>query len=357
VASRIATAAEIVLAEPGAWLVSAAGFLARGGVVLFLAALLQLPSPITLTLIFGVDSVTATGEPAPRLIVTLATLVGIAALAGVAMLLVAAWSDVVSIGRVRNVAPVRAGGAPPWASLDGSGPRRRLSALADVLGVAWLQSLGLLPGVIGVALVAPTLHDVAVGEVLLPSSLSIPFLVRVFSDVATPLGRALVVLAVGELLVTIATRRYLGTAGNRSTLRAYGGAVSDIVRRPGVIAVAWLVGLVVLFVAAVAALWAVTMAWNEVRAFFLDIDFATPPALPGCGDAASCGPFPRVIGGIPFEAAVGAIVAALLFAVVWVAAIGVIGIASAFRSALWTLTIGGRNDVPVGVAWPVDVHP
>jgi hypothetical protein len=175
--------------------------------------------------------------------------------------------------------------------------------------------------------------------------------------VSAPLGRALLVLAAGELLVTIATRRYLATVGNRSTLRAYGGALAEIVRRPTAVASAWLVGLAVLLVAAIVAFWAVSTAWSEVRGFFLDISFATPGPLPGCGEGAACGPLPSSIAGVPLDVVVGAAGGAALLAVVWTGALALVGIASAFRSALWTLTTGSEEPGGVDVAWRADAHP
>jgi hypothetical protein len=352
VASRIVDAAELVLAEPGAWVVSAAGFLARGGVLLFLAALLQLPSPITITLIFGVDSVTATGEPTARLLVTIGALIALAAAAIVAMLLTAAWADVVSIGR-SGTTDASAAAEPEAPDSDTTVPTTRApwATIADVLGVGWLQSLGLLPAVVAIALIAPTLRDVAVGEVLLPTSFSIPYLVRVVTDVAAPLARVLVILAVAELLVTVATRGYLATAGDRSTLRAYARALVEIARRPIAIAATWFVGLVALLVAVVFALWAISLAWSEARAVLLDVRLSVTAAQ--CDTASLC---PPSIWGVPLDGVVEATSAAALFAVVWIGALGLIGIASAFRSTLWTLTIRSPARTSLGVASRADAH-
>jgi hypothetical protein len=348
--ARLTTAAELVLAEPGSWLVSAAGFLARGGVVLFAAALLQLPSPITLTLVFGVDSVTATGDPTARLITTVAILILLGVLAVVAMLLIAAWTDVVSVARVWSKAGAASdASAGPAREVPDRRRRGWARAASDVLAISWLQSLGILPGLLALALVAPMLRDVAVGELLLPTSLSVPFLVRVASDVAGPLARALVILAVSELLVTMATRQYLAATGVRSSLRAYGQALAQIVRQPLSVMATWLVGWLVLIGAMLFALSAVSLAWNEVRAVFLDVDFRPPPA-PATG-----APFP-LVAGIPVDALAGALGAAVLLALVWISAIALIGMASAFRSTLWTLTVARQSTEQVGVAWPADAH-
>jgi hypothetical protein len=48
--------------------------------------------------------------------------------------------------------------------------------------------------------------------------------------------------------------------------------------------------------------------------------------------------------------------ASLLFVMVWVAALALVGAASAFRSTLWTLAVGARRPDPAVIARPVDAH-
>ena len=306
-----ASAIELTLTEPGWWAVAAAGFLGRGGAVLFAGLLLELPSPITVTLIFGLDSVTGTGDPTTGLVAAIAAITGVALLGILAAILIGAWVDAATVVRV-NAAPS-----------TGPGPR--------VLGLAWLQFLGLLPGIAVLALAAPVVRDVAVGELLLPSSSNVPFLVRVMEGAEGPLLRGVFVLAVGEALVTIATRMYLGGDARGSTSQAYEAAVRWIMRRPVAALATWVVGWAVLLGALLPSLWAVALAWGQLRAVLLDSARALGSLGAPCVQGKAC---PDLLAVVPVL--VGAAAACLLFVTVWTAAIVLVGVASAFRSALWT---------------------
>jgi hypothetical protein len=311
----ISNALELTLEGPAWWAVSAAGFLARGGVLLFVGLLVQLPSPVTVTLIFGLDSVTGTGDPSARLVETVAALAAAGLVAVVAVGLIAAWTDVAALARLHATE-----GLPTEPSPSSRGVTAR-----DVLGVSWLQALGLLPGLVGFVLAAPTVREVAVGELLLPSAPEVPFILRVLAGAQGPLLRAVVIIAVCEALVTIATRVYLGGAARGSAAHAYLEAIGWIVRRPLAAVATWLVGWAVLLGALVLGLWAVALAWEQVRTALLDPALGLP-LLPGAVDTLA-----RALG------------ASLLFVTVWVAALALVGAASAFRSTLWTLAVGVRR--------------
>jgi len=349
VRGAIATALELVLVEPGSWVVALAGFLARGGVLLFVLLVVELPSPITVTLIFGVDAVTGTGQPTERLVVAIVTGVVAAGVTLLAMLMAAAWTDVVAYSRARPaIQPERPFATPPERPFATPPERGMLASLGDVLGVAWLQSLGLIPALVAFALAAPIVGQVAVGELLLPSSSEVPYLLRVIAGAQLPLVRAVVVLALVELVVTVATRRYLGAGSARSVVRAFGSALATIVRRPLSIAGAWTVGWIVLVGAAGAGVWAVSLAWGEVRSAFLDRSLALP-FLPGGCEAAACSD-PEALA----LSTLGAAAAVALFVAVWIAALAAVGVASAFRSSLWALVVSDPIEARLGVRWPAD---
>jgi len=319
------SALELTLGAPASWAVAAAGFLARGGAVLFGGLLLELPSPITVTLIFGIDSVTGTGDPTPRLVATIAAIAVLGLVTVVAIVLVGAWADVVAFARLQAAGDPN---APTEGTIE--------SGAHGVLGLAWLQTLGLLPGLIVLALAAPTVHDVAVGELLLPSSPQVPFIVRVLEGAQVPLLRGVFVLAVCELVVTIATRMYLGARASGSTSRSYEAAFAWILRRPISALFAWLVGWAALLGALAVGLWAVAQAWQELSSVLLDPAITIAFAQIGCTDVKACG------GPLDTLALVAAAGSSILFVTVWTAAIALVGVASAFRSTLWTLTVGAR---------------
>jgi hypothetical protein len=315
---------------PAWWAVSAAGFLARGGVLLFVGLLVQLPSPITVTLIFGLDSVTGTGDPSTALVATVAGLAAVGFVVVVAMGLVAAGTDVAAFRRVGSTED------RPEEPASSTGGTTR-----DVLGVGWLQALGLLPGLVGFVLAAPMVRDVAVGELLLPSAPEVPFILRVLHGAQGPLLRAVIVLAAGEALATIATRLYLDGAARGSTARAYLEAVGWIVRRPLGAVGTWLAGWAVLIGALVLGLWAVALTWEQVRGALLDPALGLPflsATCTGAGDPSVCVPAMTAM-----DALARAAGASLLFVTVWVAALALVGAASAFRSTLWTLAVSARR--------------
>ncbi len=331
----LARAVETTLADPGGWALAAAGFLARGGAILFAGVLLDLPSPITVTLIFGLDSVTGTGDPTARLVVVIGA-IGVGILGAVVVgLVIGAWVDLAAFARVD------AGAGPSQLGT----PTRRTTA-PGALGLAWLQALGLLPGIAVLALALPTVRDVAVGELLLPTSSTVPFLIRVLVGAQGALLRGIVVLGAGEALVTIATRLFLQESGGASrgasggaTFDAYVAAFGWIVRRPVAAVGSWLIGWIVLLGALAVGLGAVALAWNEVRTVLLDAPLQLAPLrlaplVGSCPDPASCGDALGVLRTLS-----GAVGASLLFITVWIAGIVLVGLASAFRSALWTLAV------------------
>lgn len=310
------SALEATFTRPAWWAVAGAGFLARGGIALYLLLLVDPPTPVTVTFIFGVDSVTGSGGLSERFVTTVAVLALVAFALSVAATVIAAWADATLHEGLRRDPP-----------MEGWGPLRR------VLAVSWLQSLGLIPALAAIVLALPALRDAVVGELLLPSATDVPFLIRVLLAAQGPLLRVLVAFALVEVLVTVATRTLLAARGRRSALDAYRAAAGWLLRQAPRALAAWTVGWAVLGGALVAGLGAVALAWEPVRAAFLD------PSL-GQTEAA----------GIADLLGVSA-----LFVLVWVVAMVATGLASAFRATLWTLAVGVSLD-PAGAydgaRWP-----
>jgi hypothetical protein len=327
----LVAALELTLVDPAWWAVAAAGFLARGGALLFGGVLLELPSPITVTLIFGLDSVTGTGDPTTRLLATIAGIAAVALVGAIGAVLIGAWVDAAAFARVRASRTVSR------ATPDIDVAARRGDGARNVLGLAWLQALGLLPGIAVLALAAPAVRDVAVGELLLPSSSDVPFILRVIAGAQGPLLRAVLVLAAGEALVTIATRLYLGGGARASTSQAYAAAIRWIVRRPIVAFATWLVGWAALLGALVPGLWAVALAWGELRSALLNTSLPFVALGGPCPVNTACGdPVSTMLG------LIGAVGAGVLFVTVWIAAIVLVGLASGFRASLWTMAVGAQ---------------
>lgn len=312
---RLVLALKLTLARPGWWAVAAAGFLARGGIVLFLAPLIALPNPVTVTLIFGVDSISGAGLPSQRFIVTIVVLALSALAAIAAMVVVAAWSDVALFERVTSEA--RPDEAEPGR------PPRDAGGLPTVI---WLQVLALLPGLVAFVLAVPAIRNAVISEFLFPSAPEVPFLARVIEGAQGPLLRVAVLLGAGEALATVVTRLYLGGRTGGSTAALYVGAMLRFVARPITSAVTWLVGWGVLVGALVLGLSAVELAWAQVRAALLDPALALP----------------------------GAAAVSVPFVAIWIGALALAGIASTFRSTLWTLTVAADPAVRGVVRWRAD---
>lgn len=334
-------AIELVLDRPGWWALGAAGFLARGGLLLYLAPLIELPSPVTVTLMFGIDSVSGAGQPSDRLVTTVAILVLSVLAALLAMVVVAAWTDAALFRRVSGEPREEAGdsGAEP----DGTGADGRVRATGrGVLGLCWLQPLGLLPGLVAFGLAAPAIRDAAIGEFLLPSAPGVPFLVRVLERAQAPLLGALIVLVAGEAVVTVMTRGYLAGWGSGSTIGSYRAALGWIARRPVAAVTAWVLGWTVLLGTVAVGLWTVSLAWAQARAILLDssVDLSFLSADP--------------LASVPALGAVFAV--SLLFVAVWVVAVVIVGVASTLRSTMWTLLVAPRSPGVARVRWPGDAH-
>ena len=280
------------LERPESWWVALAGFLARGGLLLFLLPILVLHTPA------GVQT-----ELSPLLVPFLfggasgaffalsATVAAIGAFALLVGGLVGAWSDRLLI----------LDAADPDGSAEG-GRRVATAQVLVVLTARWLAHVPLLAALgWGAARVVATVYR----ELTVPFEVVTPLLVRIL--VAVPDALAVIGLAwlLGEAAGGLAAREVVlrGRGG-------LGGAVagwSGLVRRPvaSLATLAWTsIGLVI---AIAPGLLSAAAAWRWVRAVLWD-------------------------GGEPLE-----LIAALAaFVGLWLATLALTAFASAVRSSAWT---------------------
>ncbi len=183
-------AVRAMLSSPSAWTVGAAGFLARGGLLVLALPILSLPTPVGVTLLVPPLGVTTSGL-SPAFASELLAAGGAIVVYLLVALLVAALGEDASYRRV----------------VDGAARRSTAVTVARLVGV---EVLALLPAI--VAAVVATARLVAVGEreYLLPSSTSVPFVVRVVQEAAAS------VIAVGLALVLA---DLLNALGSRAVLR------------------------------------------------------------------------------------------------------------------------------------------
>jgi hypothetical protein len=281
-------AVSIALGRPWLWAIGLAGFLARGGVVLFLLPILALPSVVGVTTFVGPNAVTGAGLSARFVAIAAATGGGLAA-----------WLILGTVaGALADLALVRA-----VAGADGEPVRGGSVARLVCIRLAVLLPLGLV-----VAWGATRLVAAGYRELTLPGDLARPFFLRVVSAVPDVVVLLLVAWLAVELVGAVAVR--LAIVEDRSFVRAIGGALRSIVRRPlgalGVLVATLAGSLIVVGPGLVTA----SIAWDGVRRALLG-DGSAPAVLLTVG----------------------------LFVATWTAGLVLAGVAAAWRSAAWSALV------------------
>ena len=289
-------ALRLTFGAPGLWAVGLAGFLARGGIVVFALPIVVLPSVVGLITFIGPNSVTAAGL-APRFVALVAIVTaGLVAWIVVATI-VAAATDRALVGAVVREP---AGGSLPAVRNPG----------LTTLFVIRLASL--VPFALGVALGGVRLGQVGYQELILPSNGSSHFVIRVLQGAPEVVALLLVTWLVTELIGAIAVR--LAIVEGRTAAGSLGRSPAWIVRRPLrslVVVAGTVIGSILVLAPAVIV---AGTAWDVVRTALL-------------GDA---GPFVDVV-------------AVVLFVAVWTIALVLAGIVATWRSAAWSLAVVGDH--------------
>jgi hypothetical protein len=291
----LTTAALDALGAPRLWAIGLAGFLARGGIVLFALPLIVLPSVVGLTTFVGPNSVTAAGL-APRLVVLIALTAGTVAVAVFLGTLVGAATERVLV-RTMVAGP----------SMDAA--RGRTAAGAPALGaLVTIRLVALVPLGLAVAVGGARLGQAGYQELILPSDSAAPFVVRVLLAAPEVVAALIVAWLFSELIAAIAVR--LALVDRRGIRGALGWAVVWIVRRP-LRSVAIMAGTTLGSVVLVGpALVASTVAWSGVRS-----------ALLGGSDP------PAVLGSV------------VVFVAAWIGGLVLAGLAATWRSTAWSLAL------------------
>lgn len=312
--AAIGTAAEAVAGSPRLWLLGIVAFAVRGGLVLLTLPILTLPSPVLLSILFRDELGTA--GPTPALQTTALVFAVATALGVLAAIIVSAWCDLVAFETVTRdevTSDLRLGRrARPFGAA-------RTSVL---LWLAAIQAAAILPLLVLVMVVVGNLEATVTGQVQRPTDLATPLVLRVVGDLGGYLVVGLAMVAVLEVLVSLASRRLLaaragllpdGPGERTETGLAVAGALR-LVRRPlrelGVALVSWAVAVL----AAVAGVAGVSVAWAATRPGL--------QALAASGDTARLAAAPVALG---------------MLCAVWLAVLCLCGLATAFRTALWTM--------------------
>jgi hypothetical protein len=299
----------IVLARPALWVMALAGFLVRGGILLFLLPIVALPSPVGLANVVAptITSLVFSG-PTTEFIVLVAVLGVITAL----VFFAATWAAAVAERAL--ILAVASDEELPDGIRVAAHPRARAWRLVGVrLAVQ-------LPLWVVLALASPRIVEITYRELTLPSDVVTPIAVRVLRAVPELIGGVAVAWVGGEIVGAIAARRIV--LRGESIGRALRGALVDFVLRPLGPTGAFVVTTSALLLTVVPIVAAAGLAFGGVR---------TALGTGGQGQA------------------LGALVALALFITVWAAGLVVAGLLAAWRSAALTLEvlrIGGTFGAP-----------
>jgi hypothetical protein len=288
--AALARAVAATRERPSLWIVALCGFLARGGIVLLIVPLVPLPSTVGMATFVGPTSVTAAGLT-PDGIVRVALVVALAVGWLVAGSLVGALTDRAA---VRTVA---------WnGDVVERGGRRVLLRLAG------LRLIALVPLIAVVAIAARSVGELVYQELILPSDISAPIVLRVVQGARLQVIAIALAWVAGEVLGGIAVR--LVVLEDRSIGQAIGSAVAFVVRHPLATLVATVAGLGGLLVAIAVALVAIGAAWASLA-----------EAVSGPIDGAAL------------------IRTTILLVAAWAASAALVAIVAAWRGAVWTIAL------------------
>jgi hypothetical protein len=298
----LTTAALDALAAPRTWAIGLAGFLARGGIVLFVLPVVVLPSVVGLTTFVGPNSVTAAGLSPSFVVLIVLTSLAVSA----AVFLGTLVGTITERALVGEIAAGRVGDAGRPTPMDDSA---RLAALVAI------RLIALVPVGLTVALGGVRLGQVGYQELVLPSDSTAPFIVRVLLAAPEVVVAIIVAWLLGELIPAVAVRWVL--LDRRGIRAAFGAALVWIAHRPlrslAVLAATTLGSVVVVGPALVTG----TVAWSGVRN--------------------------ALLGGSDSGVALGWVA---LFVASWLGGLVLAGVAAAWRSAAWSLVV--MEDLRVG---------
>ena len=250
----------VTLGRPAWWLLALAGFIVRGGFVVFLIPIVVLPSPLAISNVVAPFIVPmALGRIGPEVIVLLIAagaglfgwlLIGGAIAAATDLVLT---RDAVTAAADEGVAMASQSSAP----LDAERRDRRLvgTILAARL-VAWLP--------LAAALAIGLVRIVAVTylELTRPAEVASPLALRVALGAAGELAVIAVAWLFGELVGGLASR-WIALDGVPAG-RALAAAARDVVRKPASTLLPWLVTTLMLLVILGGTVGAASVAWSRV---------------------------------------------------------------------------------------------
>lgn len=241
------------LSRPGWWILALSGFLARGGILLFLLAIVTLPSPLALSNVLGpIITPLYLGHLDPSI---LAVLVGVI-VALVAWILGGSWfAAAMEVSLIHDARLAVIDDGMTTRPLPSTG--RWLSARAAAAHLVALIPMGVVLGIGSIQI-----FGVAYAELLNPTNNG-PVVLRVIAGASGPVAAIAAALVLGEIIGGLAVRRVV--LGDEPVVGAVLRSAVDLVRRPAGALLAPLITIAVLVVDLGATLAVVMLVWTEVR--------------------------------------------------------------------------------------------
>jgi hypothetical protein len=290
------TAARRALAELALWPIALAGFLARGGIVLFALPIIVPPSLVGLATFIGPASITLDG-PTPGLLVRIVITISVVSAALLVGTIVGAAAEIALIG---------AGRSDP-----GLGDPLPLPAAGLLRRIVAIRLISLLPLAIVFAAGVQRIGQITYLELTLPTDLVTPIAIRVAARAPEIVGAFLLAWLFGETWGGLATR--LAVLRTASLARALGGGLTLLLRR--IVVVPLLAASVLAAVAVLGlAIGLIAWSWGYVR------------------DA--------LLGGTGISGVLAMAGSTLLFVTCWVAGLTGAAALATWRGLTWTLLLG-----------------
>ncbi len=296
------------LAHPIAWPVALAGFLVRGGIVVFLLPIVALPSPVGVSdRIAPTLSAMALGGATMQLAILFGSLCALV----VAIVLLLAWfAAATEASLVRD--------APAWDELDPARPVP-LHRRGESGRILTARIVAHIPFAIALAWGGVRIVEAAYRELSRPVDTTTPIALRVLGSVPEVIAAMVVTWILGQILGAMAARRVVlfgtSTAGGLRT------ALAECLRRPAQVLVLFLVPALALVAVLLPTAAATSSTWDRAR-----IAIAEPVG------------------------AVEGILTVCAFVGLWLGGLVLVSMVCAWRAAVWTLDAEQRT---FGVTGPV----
>ena len=241
------------LGRPTWWVLALAGFLIRGGIVLFLLAIVTVPSPLALS---NILAPIVTPLYFGRLEPATATLIASALALAVGWLMLGTWfAAATEVVLARDARAVAADEGLPI----GPGTSHGRLLITRVMAA---HLVALVPAAVVAGLGSIAIGDVVYSELVNPSGTG-PIVLRVLAGATVPCAAIAIAWLLGEIVGGHAARRVV--LQDESVLGAIGRGALDLVRHPLGHLVAPLVTIVVLALDLAAVLLTVSTVWSDVR--------------------------------------------------------------------------------------------